>query len=1183
MSQAKAASQISKFKDTQKHPAKQAIDRLVSLGVIKGYKDGTFRPENKVKRVEFIDMITKMMNYPRSSKASIALPFKDIKPGYSAYPAIEAAVKQGILSKNDFGDKFNPNQLINRNEMAVITAKALQLKQENTKYLTFRDKKDIKKQVGLVSAVVKRGLVSGYSDKTFKPAKGLTRAEASVYLVRMYDYLNGVFFTDIENHASRSAIQSLVGLGILSGYKDGKFYPEKTVTRADFVTFLIRTMGYKPEKAKPTFEDVKPSSAAYSSIQAAGQQGIIKPSEYGRKFSPNKLITRQEMAVFLARTLKLKPENPSILKFKDKKSITVKDQAAVASVVKAGLMSSYKDNQFSPKTAVTRAQASVSLKKLYDYSINTPNPDIPTASPDRTSKDEIKVQSYVKEIPKQALGSLESVTDGDSTFIFKGTPANVTTLKKGDIFTLPSTDKFPGGFAEKVISVVIQNGKTIVKTVNPEFTEVFNKLDVQEDKDISIQDLVPISIPEGVTVDGLEEGDPSSIKSYSSGFSEKEEKEKGKGFKINLREFKLEANNVTMKINGAVDFKNAKLETDVDYSFFKLKTFETRFVSDPSLSLKGEITKEIASGEAGGKGTYSKVYKGIDFGTKANVPSWMSGKESTGPFEKQKSIGKFYLPVYGPVGANLEAFLVIKADLTVGIHLEFIQDVHMDAGIKAKEGKVEYKPQKAEFEEPVFLIKGNGGAQLKAGPGIGVKLAVFKLSVGGLEGKLGLTGEIYGQATGGYGDQPDPNEEQNARGLKFCFRAGAGAFAEVTATLDLLEKLYIIKNAEVTLLKKNWKFGEYTNCKDGMLAANPKFLILAPGESKEIDLGLFEFDKTELKLSRQEDKLKNTTLSHSLSGDKVLAINSTENKNGYKYTVKVDEKALPGDIAEVEFTYQGEKDSKKIEDSITVFVLNPEKIEAEPSQVTLKPGGKKQLTVNAVFEEPTGKYLDKLKEEGISLKDLVNVDVTSAEGIMYKSKNPAVAEVDSKGNITANSQNESSTEIEISYKGKIDTVLVNVEQPPANGGGSGQPAILSEEQIKSIILEAEKKADGIFRPEAESEDPDEFNAVKGKLLDYYSDNYLDGYWKKIYEVNIAWFTDPHLLYPLSEAISSGTAGTFKVSSQSVDSVKASVEVPLRDNEIKGDAFEYQYSIKKINGKWLLDDIDGIDNERPQDD
>jgi hypothetical protein len=100
------------------------------------------------------------------------------------------------------------------------------------------------------------------------------------------------------------------------------------------------------------------------------------------------------------------------------------------------------------------------------------------------------------------------------------------------------------------------------------------------------------------------------------------------------------------------------------------------------------------------------------------------------------------------------------------------------------------------------------------------------------------------------------------------------------------------------------------------------------------------------------------------------------------------------------------------------------------------------------------------------------------------------------------------------------------------------------------------------------------------LTDFYTENYFT-YWKKVYENNIAWFKDPHLLYPLTEAAKAGTGSTFSLTTDTENVVKATVFVPLRENEIPGDRFQYEYTLTREEDRWKLDNIACLNCERPE--
>lgn len=107
------------FTDTSGHWASTDIARAAQLQIIFGYPDGTFRPNAETTRAEFIAMLVRALGL----EADSAVTFTDEIPGW-ALPFISAAVKAGLISGYNDGT-FRPNQMITRAEMAVILARVL--------------------------------------------------------------------------------------------------------------------------------------------------------------------------------------------------------------------------------------------------------------------------------------------------------------------------------------------------------------------------------------------------------------------------------------------------------------------------------------------------------------------------------------------------------------------------------------------------------------------------------------------------------------------------------------------------------------------------------------------------------------------------------------------------------------------------------------------------------------------------------------------------------------------------------------------------------------------------------------------------------------------------------------------------------------------------------------------------
>lgn len=148
-------------------------------------------------------------------------------------------------------------------------------------------------------------------------------------------------------------IEVLAAKGIVSGFTDGTFRPGDPVTRAQFVKMLDLTLGLKPGSHANPFLDV-PSTAWFAPyVSAAVQAGIVdglRPTTFG----PNEALTREQMAVRLARALKL--TETVTLHFKNAAQVdawALRGEEAAA----GGYMNNFPANSFRARGTATRAQA----------------------------------------------------------------------------------------------------------------------------------------------------------------------------------------------------------------------------------------------------------------------------------------------------------------------------------------------------------------------------------------------------------------------------------------------------------------------------------------------------------------------------------------------------------------------------------------------------------------------------------------------------------------------------------------------------------------------------------------------------------------------------------------------------------------------------------------------------------
>lgn len=168
--------------------------------------------------------------------------------------------------------------------------------------------------------------------------------------------------TDIQGSWAVEHIRQMHGAGVIGGYPDGSFRPENLITRAEFVTMLVKSFQLEASSTK-VFTDTT-GHWAQDYIAIANARQIVKGYS-DTLFGPDDYITREQMAVMVAQAAQL--SNLSGAKtFSDQEQISSWAREAVAAASNKGIINGYPDNSFKPKAKATRAEAVTVLAKSLD-------------------------------------------------------------------------------------------------------------------------------------------------------------------------------------------------------------------------------------------------------------------------------------------------------------------------------------------------------------------------------------------------------------------------------------------------------------------------------------------------------------------------------------------------------------------------------------------------------------------------------------------------------------------------------------------------------------------------------------------------------------------------------------------------------------------------------------------------
>ncbi len=183
------------FPDIQGFWAQNDIQLMASKFVVQGYPDGNFYPQVGVTRAQFTTMLLRMLNIPVDTAATTT--FTDVRPGSWYYGIVATAAAKGIVQGYS-STSFGPNDLITREQLVTMFVRAMELKGWATPSQAsggitmmnsqFTDAGQVaswaQQDMGIAVA---DGLVKGRTPTTIVPLGVTTRAEACVWVARLFN------------------------------------------------------------------------------------------------------------------------------------------------------------------------------------------------------------------------------------------------------------------------------------------------------------------------------------------------------------------------------------------------------------------------------------------------------------------------------------------------------------------------------------------------------------------------------------------------------------------------------------------------------------------------------------------------------------------------------------------------------------------------------------------------------------------------------------------------------------------------------------------------------------------------------------------------------------------------------------------------------------------------------------
>lgn len=176
------------FADVASHWSKADVELLANKLVVDGVTDTTFQPDRNITRAEFAALVVRALGL---SSVSGTNNFKDVSSSAWYANVVATAVKAGIIDGYE-DNTFRPDNQITREELAAMTIRALNYANVATNVSNpdsvlskFKDSKDIVWAQKEIAAAINVGLINGMTDDTIGSAGQATRAQSATILKRL--------------------------------------------------------------------------------------------------------------------------------------------------------------------------------------------------------------------------------------------------------------------------------------------------------------------------------------------------------------------------------------------------------------------------------------------------------------------------------------------------------------------------------------------------------------------------------------------------------------------------------------------------------------------------------------------------------------------------------------------------------------------------------------------------------------------------------------------------------------------------------------------------------------------------------------------------------------------------------------------------------------------------------------
>lgn len=157
------------------------LQQLADWGVMRGDSTGNMHPDRPITRAEFVVLVNRAFGY---NKTSASIPFRDVKPSDWYYDDINIGYTTGYFNGTS-ASTASPRDSVTREQATVLLGRNMMLEDQPGASIDFTDSTSLGNfSRGLIRSALTEGIISGYSDGSFRPKTNITRGQMAVILVK---------------------------------------------------------------------------------------------------------------------------------------------------------------------------------------------------------------------------------------------------------------------------------------------------------------------------------------------------------------------------------------------------------------------------------------------------------------------------------------------------------------------------------------------------------------------------------------------------------------------------------------------------------------------------------------------------------------------------------------------------------------------------------------------------------------------------------------------------------------------------------------------------------------------------------------------------------------------------------------------------------------------------------------